>query len=249
MTTLEALQADILARSGNAHLLSRALELGLDPSSVHIDAAIEGLLVKYENRDLIADKVLPIVRSKRRSNKYRRVKPETMFQVPQALIAGTEGRPNRVNYSLDTDGTFSVVDYGLMDFISTDEEQNADAPIEPRMLAEDTIMGQLMLAREARAAAIIFGSSNYGSNTQALSGSSRFDNASSDPIPFLLQQLRVPLVRPNTMVIGEDAWDPLRTNANVIKYVTGRALTKAGTTPLVVDSAFRSSRRRTVSMQ
>jgi len=235
MNHLELLQAEILAKGGKSAMLSRALELGLDPALVHIDAALEGLLVKYENRNLIADKVLPIVRTKRRSNVYRRIRPETMFQVPQAAMSGTEAVPNRVNYGLDTNGSFSVLDYGLMDFISSDEESNADLPIEPRMLAEDTIMGQLMLAREARAAALVFGAANYGANTQALSGASRFDNAASDPIPLLLQQLRVPLVRPNVMVIGEDAWDPLRTNANVIKYVVSRGATKLGATPLMVD--------------
>lgn len=229
------LQAELLAKGGHAHLLSRAVELGLGAGSVYTDVPVSNLLVAYSNRDLIADRVMPVVRAARRSGKYRKLKPETHFQIPDALLGSQEAMPNRAAYALDSDGTFAVKDYALLDFISHDEEAGADAPIEPRLIAEKAIMGFLSLAREKRCADLVFAAGQYGSNTEALAGGDRWDNSASDPVAKLLTRLRTPLVRPDTMVIGEEAWDAFRTHAAVTKYITSRNAADGINTPLMVD--------------
>lgn len=234
--TLRQFQREILARGGNLDLFSRAIELGMG-TGLHTDAAVENLLVKYENAEFIADRVMPVITRTKRSDLFRKMKPEIAFNIPDARIASSEAMPNRANAALDTNGTFTVVDYGLMDFISTDEEANADAPLEPRMDSEEALVGFLSLAREKRVADVVFASGNYGSNTAALSGSDRWDNASSDPVAKILAVKKSPLVTPNAMVIGYEAWDHLRTNTNFMAYVRSRAQADGINTPLLIDEA------------
>lgn len=227
-------QAQLALQSGAP--LGRALELGIGTGG-HVDAPVENLLVKYENSEFIADAAMPVIRRPKRSDVFRKLKPETAFNIPDARIGSSEAMPNRAGAQLDTNGNFSVEDYALMDFISTDEEANADAPLEPRMIAEDALMGYLMLAREKRVSDLVFAAGSYGSNTAALSGSDRWDNASSDPVAKILDVIKTPLARPDTMVIGVQAWDYLRTNTNFIRYVISRSQAGGANTPLLIDQA------------
>lgn len=217
--------------------LSRRVELGLGVGSVHIDRALTNVAVQYQNADYIADAVFPILRVGKKSDKYFKFKAETMFNVAAVDVVGAESMPGRPAAGLDTPGTFSCTDRALMDFISVDEELNADAPLQPRIDVTEILTNYLMLAREVRIAGVAFDPANYGSNTAALSGSDQWDTATSDPVDDILTALRTPLVRPDTMVIGVEAWDGLRTNPKILQYVLSRSSTANGATPLMVDEA------------
>lgn len=234
-----AVQRELLRQRGHDAAAIDLILRSLGPGAVHVDRPIENLLVKYENNELIADQVMPVLPTSKKSNLYFQLKPETAFTVPDARMNGQEALPNRAGASLDANGTFKVKDYALMDFISTDEEANADAPIEPRLVSEDALMGYLMLAREQRVAALVFGSGNYGANTSALAGTARWDvgpaTSTADPVADLLAAIRAPLAKPNTAVFGWQAWDAFRVHPKVTAYITSRAATRAGPTPLMVD--------------
>lgn len=215
--------------------LARRVELGLGVGSVHIDRALTNVAVQYQNNEYISDSVFPVIRVGKKSDKYFKFKAETMFNVAAVDVVGAESMPGRPAAGLDTPGTFSCTDRALMDFISTDEELNADAPLQPRIDVTEILTNYLMLAKEKRIADIVFGSSNYGSNTSALSGTDQWDNAASDPVAKIFAAIRAPLVKPNTMVIGWQAYDALRTNPAVLQFVLSRASTRSGATPLMVD--------------
>jgi len=238
-TSLAAVQRQLLLEKGFDPAAIALLERSLGPGAVHVDQPIENLLVKYENNELIADQVMPVLKTNKKSNVYFQLKPETAFTIPDARLSGQEAMPNRAGAALDTNGSFKVTDYALLDFISTDEEANADAPLEPRLISEDTLMGYLALAREQRVAALVFGSGNYGSNTSALAGTARWDvgpaTSTADPVADLLAAIRAPLAKPNTAVFGWQAWDAFRVHPKVTAYITSRAATQRGPTPLMID--------------
>ncbi len=217
--------------------MARSIELGLGVGSVHIDRALTNVAVQYQNNEFIADSVMPVIRVAKKSDKYFKFKPETMFNVAAVDVVGAESMPGRPAAGLDTPGTFSCTDRALMDFISTDEELNADAPLQPRIDVTEILTNYLGLAREVRTAAIAFGSGNYGSNTAALSGADRWDTSTSDPVSKIFAAIRAPLVKPNTMVIGWEAYDALRTNPAILQFVLSRASSQGGATPLMVDEA------------
>lgn len=232
---LLAAQRHISAKRGVE--LARRIELGLGVGNVHRDAALTNLAVMYQNREFIADRVMPIINVNKKTDEFFKFKPETMFNLASVDIVGAESVPGRPAPQLDSVGTYACRDRALMDFISIDEELNADAPLEPRMDVTEILTNYLLLAREKRVADVVFTSGNYGSNTAALTGTDRWDTATSDPVAQILTALRSPLVRPDTMVIGEEAWDGLRTNPKILQYVLSRASTNNGASPLMVDEA------------
>ncbi len=209
--------------------------MSLSPSDVHIATALSKMLVAYPNRDFVADLVLPVVPVDKRTDFIFQLPVETMQTIAQAQLAGQRSRPNEIKYSINHTLTYNVKDYGLIDFVSKDEIGNADAPLRPYDYAQRIVVNFLKLAREIRVAAVAFGAGNYTGQTSALSGASRWDTPTGDPVVDILGAIEQTFVRPNTMVIGGQVWPKLRTNPNVIKYVLGRPSTKSGATPLVVD--------------
>jgi hypothetical protein len=234
-----------LAQAARAQRLSgearRRIELGLGVGNVHIDRALTNLAVMYRNREFIADLAMPVVTVAKKSDKFFKFKPETMFNVAAVDMVGAESKPGRPAIALDTPGTYSCIDRGLTDFISTDEEINADAPLSPRMDVTEILTNYLLLARELRVATVVFNSANYGANHQALSGTAQWDQSTSDPVANIDSALRAPLVRPNTMVIGEEAYDALRSNPKLLQYVLSRAGTRSGPVPMRPDEQMIAS--------
>lgn len=221
-------QAELFAAKG---LAGDAHEFSLSNSSVHVDVPLTNLAMAITNRDFIADSVMPVVRVQKDSNKYFKYDPDTYYEEQETLLLGSEATPGRIRYKIST-GSYSCQDYGLMDFVSQKEIQNADAPIDPLKSATRILKNRLMLARERRVAAKVFNASNYGSNTAALSGSSQWDNASSDPVQAILDAIEACYVRPNVMVIGAQVWQKLQNNAKMTALVYNRAATSLGPTPL-----------------
>lgn len=215
--------------------LAKRIELGLGVANVHRDAALSNLAVMYTNREYIADAIMPVIKVTKKSDEFFKFKPETMFNLASVDVVGAESVPGRPAPQLDSVGTYTCRDRALMDFISIDEELNADAPLEPRMDVTEILTNYLLLAREKRVADLVFASGNYGSNTAPLTGADRWDTSTADPVAKILTALRTPLVRPNTMVLGEEAYDALRTHPKILQYVLSRPATKAGATPLMVD--------------
>lgn len=228
-------QQHINARRGRD--IARSVELGLGAGNAHIDRALTNVAVRYQNNEYIADKVFPVRTVGKKSDKYFKFKAETMFNIASVDVVGAESMPGRPAIGLDSVGTYSCTDRALMDFISVDEELNADAPLQPRIDVTEILTNYLQLAREKRIADMVFSAANYGSNTAALSGSDRWDTATSDPVAKIFAAIRAPLVKPNTMVIGWEAYDSLRTNPAILQFVLSRSSTLNGGTPLMVDES------------
>jgi hypothetical protein len=234
--------AGLLASAQRGMLSSKGMSdgqvahlMGLAPSTVHIDTALSNFLIRYDNRDYIADSVMPVVTVAKRSDKVFEFPFETMQQVAQAGLASNRARPNEVTYSVTTQ-SYSVSDYGLIDFVSADEEQNADAPLQPRLVSAEIVMNFLMLARELRVATVAFGSGNYTGQTSALSGGNRWDTSTGTPVQDILSKMESPLALPNTLTMGGQVWPYFRNNTEVKSYITGRASTTLGDVPFLIDA-------------
>ena len=233
---MNELQAAIFAARGMgasdaSHLMS------LSPSAVHIDRALTNCAISYRNREYIADQCMPVVTVANRSDKIFEFPVETMQQLADVSIAGNRGMPGEVKYSLNSSKNYSVSDYALMDFVSNDEIANADAPLQPKVEAVEIVTNFLMLARESRVASAVFGAGNYGANTAALAGASRWDTSTSDPVQAIEDAIESCFVRPTHLVLGGQVWPKLRTNPAVKGYIQSRAGTSAGVIPMQVELA------------
>lgn len=232
MNDIESMQLELLQARGMSLAAAQATvqELSFSPSSVHIDRALSDFACAIQNREGIADKVCPIQRVSKPSDKFFKYDADTMFEEQSAALTGAEAMPGRVRYKISTDN-FSTVDYGLMDFVSNKEIESADAPIDPQMHAVKVVTQRLDIAKERRVAALIFGSGNYGSNTAALSGTDRWDVAAADPVQKIDDAIEACDERPNIMVIGAQAWLKLKNHPKLKELILSRAATTSGATP------------------
>lgn len=221
------------AVSPSTHLMS------LSPSDVHVPTISQNIFAMYQNRELIADLAMPLVSAAHLSNIVEQMPAATMQNIANTQIANQRARPNEVTYSVDNTLTYNCLPYGLLDYIPQEILQNADAtPLQRRATYMAIVRSFLDLARERRVAAEVFGASNYGSNTTALSGTDRWDNDASDPVSALLTAKEEVFATPNVLVLGGQVWPKLRTNPAVRSYITSRASTSSGPVPLAVELAL-----------
>lgn len=231
---LSEMQAELLAAKGIDAADLRVKSMS--PSSVHIDRALTNLSMLVKNREMIADEAMPRIKVAKPSDKYFKWDNDSLFEEQSAALVGPEGTPGRIRAKISTDN-YSCVDYGLSDFVSYKEEAAADAPLQPRAMAARLIANRLLIAKERRVAAMVFGASNYGSNTLALAGANQWDqHGTSDPVQDIDDAIETCLVRPNAMILGAQVWQKLKNHPKFLQLILSRASTNGGATPLRVDS-------------
>lgn len=212
----------LMARGLTAAQAAEVIQLSFSPSSIHVDAPLSDFASLIRNRDMIADAVCPVQQVTKPSDKFFKYDSKTMFEEQSVALTGAEAMPGRVRYQISTDN-FSVTDYGIMDFVSNKEMEAADAPIDPQMHAVRVCTQRLDIAKERRVASLIFTSGNYGSNTAALSGTDRWDTATSDPVQKIDDAIEACDERPNIMVLGAEVWLKLKNHARLKELILSRA--------------------------
>lgn len=180
------------------------------------------IAIAYRNNALIADQVLPRVTVGTREFRYYEYDSRDRFTVPDMHV-GRKGRPNEVEFGA-TEKTNKTEDYGLDDKLPQDDLNAAQDGHDPRGQAVEGIMDLIELGREKRVADLVFSTAPYGSNTDTLSGTDQWtDQANSDPIAKILEYLDTPLMRPNTMTLGNAAWNALRVHPKIVKAIHGNS--------------------------
>ena len=181
----------------------------------------------YRNAKLIADEVLPRVPVGLQAFKYMSYPKGTFFSVPETKV-GRKGQPNTVEF------TGSEVDSSTQDHALDDEVPNADIENarnqpgmpDPLMRAAEVTTELLALAREKRAADLVFAAANYAAgNKVQLAGNDQWSSthADSTPIIDITTALDACIVRPNVMVIGRAAFTKLAMHASIVKAYNGTA--------------------------
>ena len=171
--------------------------------------------IAYSNRRLIADTVIPYAPVGRREYKWTLYKTEEKFTVPDTKI-GRKSSPNQVEFSVD-EKTGSVTDYGLSDVIPNDDVDNAPANYNPRTHAAESITDLILLGREVRVAELFNTVANFGTHFKLGTASlKRIDDTDLDILPWLLEMLDEPLMRPNCATMSARVATAIRTNKRLI---------------------------------
>lgn len=190
-----------------------------------IDPHLTGIAIAYRNRRMIADLVLPKVMVGKQEFKYWKYAIAEAFTLPDTHV-GRQGRPAEVEFNA-TEEVSSTFNHALDDPIPFDDIANAPSQYNPVDRAVEGLTDLIELAREKRAADMVFALASYPSTQRVtLSGNDQWNSghADSNPVADILLGLETPLVRPNQMVIGRGAWTALATNPKVVA-----ALSTSGT--------------------
>lgn len=186
-------------------------------------AEYSAIAIAYKNLRYIADEVLPRLAVGKKEFKYLEYPLADGFTIPDTIYP-KKGTPNIVEFGSE-EKTAMTTDYGLDDPVSNDDIANAPKESDPLAFSVQSLTDLIALAREVRAAQLVFNVANYASDkTLTLTGTSKFsDYTNSDPLAVLVEALDTPLIRPNTMTIGRAAWSKLCQHPKVVKAANGNA--------------------------
>lgn len=190
-----------------------------------VDPKLTAVALAYKNNAMIADEVLPRVPVGAQAFKYNSFPMGETITVPETKV-GRKGAPNIVEFSA-TEVEGATQDHALDDEVPIADIENAKSQPgmpDPQMRAAEGTTELIVLAREVRAAALVFGAGNYAAaNKVTLVGNDIWStkHVDSDPITDILAGLDVPMMRPNVMVLGQSASIALRTHPLIVKAYNG----------------------------
>ena len=153
-----------------------------DPQLVHYDQVLTNISVAYRNEDFIGDLLFPAVTVGDQSGKYNVL--ERTGTKTLADLRGPKGNTNEIPpMGLSRDEYFAN-EHSLKDWVSDEEVQAADAPMQPLGEAAERVSDTILLNRENAIQAMARTAANYATNhTVTLSGTAQWnDYANSDPI-------------------------------------------------------------------
>lgn len=197
-------------------------------NAIPINPILTAIAIAYQNTadSLIADDVLPRIPVGKKFD-YTKYDVAQGFTVPDTKV-GRKSQPNQVDFKGE-EVTVTTEDFGLDDIVPNDDVQAfqdmpkpaSGGPIDPLNLAASGVTNLIMLDREIRVANLVQASGSYAAGLSiALAGTDKWsDYVNSDPISDILAALDLPLMRPNTMVIGQAAWTIVRMHPKVVQAV------------------------------
>lgn len=195
-----------------------------------ISPVLSAVAVAYKNGQMIADSVLPRVPVDAENFKYNKFPIGEFFSPPDTKV-GRKGQPNQVEFTAEA-VTDSTEDHGLDDPVPNKDIKNAASQPgmpDPLMRAAQGTTELIVLAREVRAAALVFDAAQYGAaNKETLSGTDQWsDFVNSNPQSDIKAGIDNMVMRPNIGVIGRAAWSVISQHPKLCKAVFGNA-TDAG---------------------
>lgn len=178
------------------------------------------MAVKVEG--MIADQVCPRVSVGGKLFTYTKLNTEEGFTIPDTRVGRTSAA-NQVEFGA-VDVTDQTEDHGLEDPVPIADIELAQAQntnLDPLGTATERTTTLMDLAREQRVATLLTTSGNYASSLRTtLSGTGQWsDYANSNPVNAMLAAMDLMLMRPNTVVMGQDTWTKVRQHPKVVESV------------------------------
>lgn len=191
-----------------------------EPRTLHVDATLTNLSVKYRNEAMIWPLVLPVVKVNKRSDKFWKYNKENSFRLVDDAI-GPKSLPNESDWGVSSEN-YSVKDHAQADWLPQEDIDNADNPLQPEIDTNDFLNLLMDIAQEKRVADIVFNAATYPSgNKIQLSGNSQWSGASDDPIGNVITAIETCFQRANTIVMGAQTWMVFRALPEVLDAVKG----------------------------
>jgi hypothetical protein len=191
-----------------------------EAKSLHIDAILSNLSIKYRNEAMLWPMVMPMVKVGKRSDKFWKYTKEDSYRLYDDKI-GPKSMPNEVDWSTVSDN-YSVDDHAFGDWLPQEVIDNADNPLQPEMDTNDFLNLLLDISQEKRVADIVFAAATYPTgNKVTLSGTSQWGQSADDPVKDVLTAVEGTFIRANTLIFGQEAWQVFRRLPEVLDAVKG----------------------------
>lgn len=189
--------------------------------------ATGGLIIRQNVGGLLQDLISPKVPVNKKTGKYYKY-DNSHFRLESDEYT-TRGGANEISRDFTT-ANYDIKGYAFKEWLDGDVLDDADAAIKPE-LKQSIIMGitdSLMLKSEKRLADLLFNSANFSGKTDALTGSDRWNDGTSNPlVPFKAASRAVLLNGKNpvkTLILGFDAWQGLQYNESMLDLLSNNAV-------------------------
>ena len=197
--------------------------MGFGRKDVHIDRPLTEFALSYlqDATTFIADKVLPVLKVSKESDKYFIFDRNSWRERSALRAAGAVS--NRTNLPGLTTGTYSVEEYALHDMVSQREIDSADAALKPLQDATAEIAQQLMISKELSCARVAF-TTTAAASTLAVSTTAQWGYTSSttpiDQIRTAISTVGGQIGRDaNQMTIGKEPFLTLQDHAQILDRI------------------------------
>lgn len=176
----------------------------INKSSTFVSPLLTSISLAYRNEEYIAEKILPIVPVVKDTAQIATYGMDNL-RIEESLRAQGSGA-NEVNHTLSLGEHYILQDHALKEFVTKEEEDNADKPITPRIDATENLTDRMQVIKEKELADAM---ANTGVITQnvTLSGTDQWsDFLNSDPfddIKTAMETVRTGSgMMPNTFIMS-----------------------------------------------
>ncbi len=189
-----------------------------EPTTLQFDGQLSNVSMQYKNPEYIADLVIPPTPTVKKKLTYKEYSKDERFTIPPAYV-GPKAVPNEVEWSV-SDKTATCADYGLQEFVSNEEIDDAEAPIQPMSDATEFVTNLVMLAKEKRTADFVFDAGNYAAANE-VDIAAGWATLSDDALTDIEVGIDACLMPPNVLVMGLPTWRKLSRNEKILAAVKG----------------------------
>lgn len=203
----------------------------------YIDPVLTNLSQKWTNNsdDFIAEKLFPVIDVPKPTGIYWAYNKDNLRAGGTNIDLRTgRSKTSEVTFGKDPKNFGPLLEHALKDFISKDELQFVDSPLDIETDTVDNLNEVMTLAQEISLANMLRNTSIITNNV-TLSGTSQFsDYTNSDPFATIkarvIAQRNAAFKQPNTIAFGWDVWLQLVDHPKIlerIKYTQTGVVTPA----------------------
>jgi len=176
------------------------------------------IAVEVQNRQMVAEQVLPLTPHTAKSGKYKTYSEYDQFDIEGGLI-GPTGMADEVDHDV-SETAFALDDFGIKGYVPAQAIDNADAPIDPMADMTRKVTAKVLRLRERRVAVAVLNTSNYATaNKNDEAGF--WATTSNDVWGHLMTGLDACNSPPNVLVMDVATFRAVQRNAEVLKAIKG----------------------------
>lgn len=191
-------------------------------NSVHNDVWLTEFGVSYENATFIGRNCVGTVPVEKLSDMFVTKDKRSIFHYEDNKFS-TYGSPGRAMDRTTSNTTYLCANYGEEEAVARQLQMAADGPLDPLFDGMNALMWRIKLAEEVRIATLLQTSGNYAAaNYSALSGASRWDTTTGDPIADIATKRDTVFRSGSSKLVGWmgiDVYTALKSNAKIVDRI------------------------------
>ena len=200
---------------------------------VHVNVPMTNISIAHaqDAENYISSKIAPVVKVKKRSDKYY-VFPKGQWFRNMVKERGESEESAGTGYSVQSNESYYCKTYALHVDINDYTRENADDPLDMDADASELLTDQMLLSRDIQWASTQFKAGVWSVDadvTQVGTGNGKWSAANSTPIEDLRKQITAFKKRngrpPNKLVAGAEVWSILQDHVEFLDRINGGATT------------------------